>query len=460
MLLWPVPGGALLVCLSYLLTWQPHSLSAAAAAVQHGPAASAPFAAAAGAPDNHQREGASGALQDEDEFEFDVSPEDLPVPSAFAPRLAAFPPPQPAKARAAAAQPSPPAVPKALSEAWQLLVASHAIDGFALLLLLLVVFVAVQGTKRNTAVAAQWMEAVREVLKVQFAAVGEGEKGALTARSYSSFELFCSGRRHCVCMLATLDCLWRGHVLRRLLGFSRDLVTLEFILPEAGEGLILNLCRKEEQRGCMEAAWDLMEFSKVRHASSVVSQLPEGFSLMSDTQEAAERFLDIPGMQKHLLQLGPYLRCLYTSDLCTNTNPSLKATIASVFGSCAAAVKKPKRVLRLSYYLPAGDEEAFDHRLPIVVGCKLVDALASLRLSDAGRESVRKLRLAYEKEQQKHRRKEQQEAAERRRVEKKREQEKAVESLPEAQRRKAQEALEKKAAKDQRKEQRQGIRAS
>ncbi|KAL8435758.1 hypothetical protein ACSSS7_002240 [Eimeria intestinalis] len=96
--------------------------------------------------------------------------------------------------------------------------------------------------------------------------------------------------------------------------------------------------------------------------------------------------------------------------------------------------------------------------LPIVVGCKLVDALATLRLSDASRESVKKLRLAYEREQQKQRRKEQQEAAEKRRIEKKREQEKAIESLPEEQRRKAQEAQEKKAAKEQRREQRQGIR--
>ncbi|KAL8450898.1 hypothetical protein Emag_003004 [Eimeria magna] len=200
---------------------------------------------------------------------------------------------------------------------------------------------------------------------------------------------------------------------------------------------------------------------------------------MSDTQEAAERFLDIPGMQKYLQQLGPYLRCLYTSDLCTSTNPLLRATIAAVFGSCAAAVNKPpllplcapharrKRVLRLTYKLAEGDE-AFDPRLPIVVGCKVVDALASLRLSDAqqlelcallqSRESVKKLRLAYEREQQKQRRKEQQEAAEKRRIEKKREQEKAIDNLPEEQRRKAQEAREKKAVKEQRKEQRQGIR--
>lgn len=132
---------------------------------------------------------------------------------------------------------------------------------------------------------------------------------------------------------------------------------------------------------------------------------------------------------------------------------------------------------------------------------------------------MRKLRLAYEKEQQKHRRKEQQEvrldmkneagrkdtrvvrarkqelrkvylhsevdtlsialrgreqdpfdccyavcgavyvqAAEKRRIEKKKEQERALEKLPEEQRRKAQEAQERKAIREQRKEQRQSIK--
>lgn len=245
--------------------------------------------------------------------------------------------------------------------------------------------------------------------------------------------------------------------MRRMLGHSGDLVTLEFILPQAGEGLIVNICKRQEQRTYIEASWDIMEFCKVRHASSITSQLPDGFVLMADTQEAAEKLLDVPGLHKHLAQLGPYLKCLYTSDLCTNTNPALAPTISAIFGSCAAAVNKPKRILRMSYYLP-GKDDTFDHRLPIAVACKIVDALANIRLSDSSRESVRKLRLAYEKEQQKHRRKELQEAAEKRRMEKKKEQERVLESLPEDQRRKVQEAQDRKAVRDQRKEQRQGIR--
>ncbi|KAL8272537.1 hypothetical protein Esti_003536 [Eimeria stiedai] len=475
----------LLLCLCASLQENLNTSSAAAAA--------AGGKAPTGAPDGG-RARVSVVGEDEEDSEFEDGPLDLPVPNAFAPRPspsppAAAPPPQPKPNTNTSGQPL---VEQALVEAATFLLAYKVIDCLALLLLVVVMLVAVNGKRKNTQIATQWTHAIREVLQVQFAAVAEGTKGALTARSYNSFDLFCSGRRHCVCMLASLDCLWRGHVLRRLLGFSGDLVTLEFILHEAGEGLILNLCKKQEQRACMEAAWDLMEFSKVRHASSVASQLPEGLSLMSDTQEAAERFLEIPGMQKHLQQLGPYLRCVYTSDLCTNTNPILRATIAAVFGSCAAAINKPKRVLRITYQLPEEGDDGFDPRLPIVVGCKLVDALATLRLSEAAdhcllgcigsslaaasphfrklqqqlslhallqsRESVKKLRLAYEREQQKQRRKEQQEAAEKRRIEKKREQEKAIESLPDEQRRKAQEAQEKKAVKEQRKEQRQGIR--
>lgn len=418
----------------------------------------------AATPLNAPESQASGALDvdDDEESEYEEAPEDLPIPSAFAHR-----PPVPSTSPLApkpkpAATESASMTPDALLSMWHVMVTYRVIDISAAVLFLIVVVIAIKGKAENTEVATEWMKSIRELLAVQFASVADGSKGALIARSYNSFEFFCSGRRNCMFMLSTLDCvprqcLWRGNLLRQLLDHKGDLVTLEFILPEAGEGMIVNICKRQEQRSHIEASWDIMEFCKVRHANSISSQLPDGFVLLADTQEAAERLLESAGLQKHLSQLAPYLKCIYTSDLCTNTNPALTATIGAVFGSCAAAVNKPKRVLRMSYYLPENND-AFDNRLPIVVACKLVDALASIRLSDSSRESVRKLRLAYEKEQQKHRRKEQQEAAEKRRIDKKKEQERALESLPEEQRRKAQEAHERKAIREQRKEQRQGIK--
>lgn len=426
----------------------------------------------------HKRQGLSGAaapphgsstqmetplnVDDDDESEFEEAPEDLPIPSAFARRPPPPAAPQGSFPRKAAAAESSNMALHALLGLWELVLAYRVIDCLALVLFALVTFTAIRGRATNTLIATEWLEGVKDLLALQFAAVAEATKGALVARSYSSFELFCSGRRNCMFMLATLECvprqcLWRGHLLRRLVGPSEDLVTLEFVLREAGEGLIVNICRRQDQRSYIEAAWDIMEFCKVRHASSVASQLPEGFVLLADTQEAAEKFVETPGLQKHLTFLAPYLKCIYTSDLCTNTNPTLAATIATVSGSSAAAVNKPKRVFRMSYYLPHSSD-ALDPRLPLALACKLVDALASIRLSDSSRESVRKLRLAYEKEQQKHRRKEQQEALERRKSEKKKEQQKALQNLPEEQRRKAEEAQERKAVREQRKEQRQGIR--
>lgn len=418
---------------------------------------------AAASPNPPQAAQAGGALggDDGEESEYEEAPEDLPIPSAFA-RRAPVPPPAPPP-QPKPATPEGPNVPlQMLLAVWASIVKYRVVDVTALLLFLIVVAVAIRGKSKNLDVASQWLQNVRELLSVQFAAVAESTKGAFTARSYHSFELFCSGRRNCMFMLATLECvprqcLWRGHVLKKVLGDSGDLVTLEFVLPDAGEGMVVNICKRLEQRNYIEAAWDILEFCKVRHASSVASQLPEGFVMLADTQEAAEKFLDIPGFQKHLMQLAPYLKCIYTSDLCTNTNPALTPTIAAVFGSTAAAATKPKRVLRMCYYLPEKNED-FDPRLPVAVACKLVDAMASIRLSEASRESVRKLRLAYEKEQQKHRRKEQQEAAEKRKIEKKKQAERALDSLPEEQRRKALEAQERRAIREQRKEQRQGIR--
>lgn len=83
------------------------------------------------------------------------------------------------------------------------------------------------------------------------------------------------------------------------------------------------------------------EFCKVRLASHMSALVPEGFSLVSDTLEAAEKLFDFSGASKLMQQLGPRLKCLYTSDLCTNTNPALTATIAAICGTAAAAAKKP-----------------------------------------------------------------------------------------------------------------------
>ncbi|OEH75559.1 transmembrane protein [Cyclospora cayetanensis] len=396
----------------------------------------------------------------DDESEFEEAPDDIPIPSAFerlpehgGPMTAATLQKQPANeqiASAAASMQGPPATEHWVLSLWHLMLSYRVVDCAALLTLILVIVVAFKGKAENKRIAAQWLQSVKELLENQFASVAEANNGALSARSYNEFELFCSGRRNCMFMHATLQCisrqdLWKGHVFRRFLNCVGDEVTLEFLLPECGEGMIFGICRRLEQRKFVEALWDV---------------------------EAAEKILDIPGLQKLLQQLAPYLRCIYTSDLCTNTPPALSATIAAVYGTAAAGANKPKRVLRLNYILPEKDEE-FDARLPVAVACKLVDALASLRLSDACRESVRKMRLTYEKEREKTRRKEQQEVsgchelqagrqgeAERRRQERKREEEKAIEKLPEEQRRKAQEAQAKKAAREQRREQRQGVKVS
>lgn len=453
----------LLVALFFLLTAQPilttdsaqprdyvgkqrfHSVSEAAVPSPH-PAAEAE---------------APADFDDDDESEDDNEPVNLPFPNAFV-RQTPIPPPAPAPAPMPMVPDKPGVAVQALLDVWNTVVYYKVIDISALILLIVVVAVAIKGKGRNMDVATNWMHAIQVVLSVQFAAVAEHTKGALTARSYSSFDLFCSGRRNCMFMHATLECvprhcLFRGYVLKQVLGYAGDLVTLEFVLPVAGEGMILNICRRQEQRSYIEASWDIMEFCKVRHASSVVSLLPEGFVMHADTQEAAEKFLELPGFSKYLARLRPYLKNIYTSDLCTNTNPALTATIAASLGTAAAGPTKPKRILRMSYYLPEDNVE-FDHRVPIIVGCKLVDALSNFRLTDPSRDVVKKMRMAYEKEQQKHRRKEQQQAAEKRKIEKRKEQERALESLPEEQRRKAQEAQERKAIRDQRKEQRHGIR--
>lgn len=409
------------------------------------------------------RVAASGDFDDDEDTEDDDEPVNLPFPNAFVNPTPVVPPtPAPVPMATVSQQETTSPATQALLDLWHLVVSYKIIDISAIILLVVVVIVAIQGKGKNMDVATNWMQTIREALSVQFAAVSVHTKGALTARSYSSFDLFCSGRRNCMFMHATLECVprhcaWRGHILRQLLGHTGDLVTLEFVLPMAGEGMVLNICRRPEQRSYIENSWDIMEFCKVRHASSVTNLLPEGFVMHADTLEAAEKFLDLPGFHKHLVQLAPYLRNIYTSDLCTNTNPALSATIAAALGTAAAGPTKPKRVLRMSYYLPE-DNVQFDHRLPIVVGCKLVDALANIRLSDPTREVVKKMRMAYEKEQQKHRRKEQQEAAEKRKIEKRKEQERALENLPEEQRRKAQEAQERRALREQRKEQRHGIR--
>ncbi|XP_026191584.1 coiled-coil domain-containing protein 47 [Cyclospora cayetanensis] len=416
----------------------------------------------------------SVSIEEDDESEFEEAPDDIPIPSAFerlpehgGPMTAATLQKQPANeqiASAAASMQGPPATEHWVLSLWHLMLSYRVVDCAALLTLILVIVVAFKGKAENKRIAAQWLQSVKELLENQFASVAEANNGALSARSYNEFELFCSGRRNCMFMHATLQCisrqdLWKGHVFRRFLNCVGDEVTLEFLLPECGEGMIFGICRRLEQRKFVEALWDVTEFCKSRQSANLLSQVPEGFSVISDTQEAAEKILDIPGLQKLLQQLAPYLRCIYTSDLCTNTPPALSATIAAVYGTAAAGANKPKRVLRLNYILPEKDEE-FDARLPVAVACKLVDALASLRLSDACRESVRKMRLTYEKEREKTRRKEQQEEAERRRQERKREEEKAIEKLPEEQRRKAQEAQAKKAAREQRREQRQGVKVS
>ncbi|CDJ37685.1 hypothetical protein, conserved [Eimeria tenella] len=478
-------------------------------AVLGAPAKSSPGAITSRAPQHEAPGGFSDlsvTIEDDDDSEFEEASEELPIPSAFGRRPAAAPavtvPARPSTAAAdglpvfaigtaeaalggaansaagatatagaaAADAAAAAAVAAAASKTprdgwtfmlyiWRILTRYYLVDISAAVLLVMVIWTAVKGKATNTRVAIKWMQEVREVLSIQFADVSKETKGSFAARSYDCFELFCSGRRNCLFMEVTLNCvprqdLWRGWLLNGLVGRENDEITLECLLPNGGEGMIVGFCKKEDQRSFLEAHWDVTEFCKVRLASHMSALIPEGFSLVSDTLEAAEKLFDFSGASKLMQQLGPRLKCLYTSDLCTNTNPALTATIAAICGTAAAGAKKPKRVLRMSYYLEDGDSE-FDQRLPVVLACKLVDMLATIRLSDANREAVRRMRLSYEKEQHKNRRKEQEEEAERRRQDKKKEQQKALERLPPEERKKAEEAQE---ARERKKSQRQGVK--
>lgn len=67
-------------------------------------------------------------------------------------------------------------------------------------------------------------------------------------------------------LLLLLQCvprqdLWRGWLLNGLVGRENDEITLEFLLPNGGEGMIVGFCKKEDQRSFLETHWDVVSCS-------------------------------------------------------------------------------------------------------------------------------------------------------------------------------------------------------
>jgi len=262
---------------------------------------------------------------------------------------------------------------------------------------------------------------------------GQGAGSGLLKESQSCFKFYASGRRHCHCLLATLE-LRKRHDLFSLilaavdLSVSADTVTIEVPMNDTDmEPFVFAIVRRKQERKLRKSTKDLENYCGVVKST----RLPSTLCILTDCPELEREFLDDPVVSV-LKEREDLFASLHFTD--QNSNP---AFYAGGSGN--------KKILRLKFNLPSQKNMGDLAPLMKMAVVHFIDRVASIRLSAQARARATQKRKIVADNLFRASHAQRQEALLKRKEElRKKEEENATELSPEAQRRK--EARDYKAA--------------
>ncbi|KAH3758236.1 DUF1682 family protein [Pelomyxa schiedti] len=167
------------------------------------------------------------------------------------------------------------------------------------------------GKRQNDAIAFAWHKEFEDLLKSNFAQVGDSIP-ALSRESFNSFVLYASGRVNCFNARFTLDLRRRQDLFSRVLDFlwiSRDTIAIDIMMnPAVMPPIVFGLCLRRDEKTMKELP-DMARFTKTGKGNRF--GIPESYSLLYEHSDIVESILT-PEM-KQLLN-GNLVQQIYISD--------------------------------------------------------------------------------------------------------------------------------------------------
>jgi len=303
------------------------------------------------------------------------------------------------------------------------------------------------GKRSDERLAQAWLQAYRGLFELQFAAVGlyenqtegatktvtgQGVGSGLLKESQSCFKFYASGRRHCHCLLATLELRKRHDLFSLLLAAvdlstSVDTVTIEIPMNDTDmEPFVFAIVRRKQERKLRKSTKDLENYCGVVKST----RLPSSLCILTDCPELEREFLDDPVVSVLKDKEDLFVSLHFTDQ---NASPPFYAGGSG-----------NKKMLKFKFNIPS--QQNMDDLKPLMkMAIHFIDRVASKRLSAQARTRALQKRKIVADNLFRASHAQRQEALTKRKEElRKKEEENAVELSPEAQKRK--EARDYKAA--------------
>eukprot|EP00922_Rhytidocystis_sp_ex-Travisia-forbesii_P060952 GHVS01090417.1.p1 GENE.GHVS01090417.1~~GHVS01090417.1.p1 ORF type:complete len:290 (-),score=60.47 GHVS01090417.1:196-1065(-) len=277
-------------------------------------------------------------------------------------------------------------------------------------------------------------------------------------KGWSVYEFFASGRKHCSCLIAKINCVhrqcfWRNVVLRPFLD-EVDVVTL-YLLLDRLDTTVFTICRKRDTKATVAAYPDTKQYARVRK----VDGCPASLAVLADSAEAVEHFMQ-PKVLKALQAYERWVKLIRITDVASLEQPDMAVLSTAVVSPTTktveatgggskgnqAAPPKTLRLLEVQIRLPP-KEDMMEIQGVIRMTMYLIDAAYYLQLSDKTRQTVRSCREAVERQQMKEQEEERVEQAEKKRQERKKVEEEKFEKMTPGQQRRYEEKQYKKELK-------------
>lgn len=283
---------------------------------------------------------------------------------------------------------------KAKMTHWELLMTSGDLMGEKhffveitfLCLLAMCIWNYVYGKISNRMIAIRWISTHKQVFSDQFALISAASNEEpnpdelLSQKSFTEYKFFASGRKNCTALLAEITLLKRNDIFWRIIDALaypyHDKVTLKIPLEESANAhpFLFFICRKGRQIAFREENEYFLEFTSQHRVEGLSSDLVA----FTETSEIFDKLISAENL-KLINDLSDYVELIAVTDL---NNEAIEG-IAGI----------SSRVLTCTFRLPS--PSIMGSILPLSeLSLRLVDVVASLRLSTSGKNKVDRNRKA------------------------------------------------------------------